>query len=69
MDFHGEKSMGLMQKVQDLDNKESKESIKNEVEKNLQIIKIITAEAMYRCLKSKKMQQALKDLHELIRKL
>jgi len=69
MDFHGEKSMGLMQKVQDLDNKESKESIKNEVEKNLQIIKIITAEAMYRCLKSKKMQQALIDLHELIRKL
>ena len=61
--------MGLMQKVQDLDDAESKEAIRKEVEKNLQRIKVITAEAMYRCLKSKKMQQALQDLHGSMRKL
>jgi len=61
--------MGLIKKVQDLGDKENKKAIEKEVEKNLQRIKIITAEAMYRCLKSKKMQQALIDLHELIKKL
>lgn len=69
MGFQGKKKMGLIKKVQDLKNKESKEFVEQEVEKNLQRIKIITAEAIYRCLKSKKMQQALTDLHELIRKL
>ena len=66
---HKVKNMGLMQKIQDLNDIENEEAIRKEVEKNLQRVKVITAEAIYRCLKSKKMQQALQDLHGSMRKL